>query len=193
MGRYCGLSERALDPGSDVLAETSVWHQSSDAFWGVLGLQVPLGVRSTGWDRSQGGGGLDSHAQQRFQPHPPKVSSAPQIPVMSSGPPCRAYTGRQVAVGGALERKHSTGNRRSRLDHKQYAPLDRNDTRADFETSPMQTSPPRGPALHRAILIRPKKGSVIRRREPAAFAPIRCNGESQIGSRSRSASRTLGS
>ncbi len=28
---------RALDPGSDVQAETRVWHESSDAFWGVLG------------------------------------------------------------------------------------------------------------------------------------------------------------
>ena len=115
---------------------------------------------------------------------------APIIPFVSSGPPCRAYTGRQVAVGGALERKHSTGNKRSRLDHNQYAPLDRNDTRADFETSPMQTSPPRGPALDRAILIRPEKGSVIRRSEPPAFVPISCNGESQIGPRSRSASHT---
>ncbi len=77
MGRYGGLSERALDPGSDVLARAHIWHGSSDAFWGVLGLQVPLGVRSTGWDRSQGGGGLDSLAQQRFQPHPPKVSKRP--------------------------------------------------------------------------------------------------------------------
>ena len=115
---------------------------------------------------------------------------APMIPFMSSGPPCGAYTGRQVAVGGALERKHSRGNKRSRLDRNQYAPLDRNDTRADFETSPMQTSPPTGPALNRAILIRRERGSVIRRSEPAAVAPIPYKGGSQVGSRRRLASRT---
>jgi hypothetical protein len=122
MEGFRGLSPGALDPGSDVLAETRVWHGSSDAFWGVLGLQVPLGVRSTGWDRSQGGGRLDSHAQQRFQPHPPKVSKRPQYLLCQVPSPMRPHGEGGGADSGALELKHSRGNNAMQAERNRMRP-----------------------------------------------------------------------
>ena len=47
-----------LDPGSDVLAETRVWHESSDAFWGVLGSPA-TSITSTRVALIPGGGSND--------------------------------------------------------------------------------------------------------------------------------------
>ena len=62
---------RALDPGSDVLAETRVWHESSDAFWGVLGSPA-TSITSTRVALIPGGGGSNDIARRFLRGLPPE-------------------------------------------------------------------------------------------------------------------------